>query len=241
MSQGNDSGDSVVEVEFTVTDSRYPLVAMSEETGGDVTLIQLLPRSDGAYTIFHRVTGTDPERVLEVIEEYEGIEGRLVSSGPEDAIVEVRIDEAGEFFTIGLTDAGAIPTELSSRDGTARIVAEIPSIYSASDVIEEFQATYPEVEIVARRQKSYSVPLFQQRELYEAILGMLTPRQHEALLLAYVNGFYDWPREITGEELAAEMDVSPATFHEHLRSAERKLLSLLFSDGDGGGGDGSDR
>ncbi|RKD94660.1 bacterio-opsin activator domain-containing protein [Halopiger aswanensis] len=228
MSQGNNPDDTVVEVEFTVTDARYPLVAMSDETGGDVTLIQLLPRSEGAYTIFHRVSGAPPERFLEVIEDYEGIEGRIVSGG-EDAIIEVRIEEAGEFFTVGLTDAGAIPTELSSHDGTARIVAEIPSIYSASDVIEEFQAAYPDVEIVARRQKSYAVPLFQQRELYETVMGMLTSRQHEALLLAYVNGFYDWPRKTTGEELAAEMDVSATTFHEHLRSAERKLLSLLFS------------
>lgn len=235
MSHGTDTGnsddseDSVVEVEFAVSDPEYPLVAMSAETGGEVTLVQLLPRSDGAYTIFHRVTGAPPEQFLEVIADYEGIEGHVVSSRDTNAIIEVRIDEGGAFFTIGLTDAGAIPTELRSRDGAARIVAEIPPNYSASEVIAQFQSAYPSVEIVARRQQSYSVPLFQRREIHEAVLGLLTPRQHEALLLAYVNGFYDWPREITGEELADEMGVSPPTFHEHLRSAERKLLSLLFS------------
>lgn len=60
---------------------------------------------------------------------------------------------------------------------------------------------------------------------------MLTQRQHEALLLAYMNGFYDWPRNITGEELAAEMGVNPATFHQHLRAAEQKLFGLIFGEG----------
>lgn len=229
MSHDTDSEDAVVEVEFAVSDPQYPLVALSAETGGEVSLVQLLPRSNGSYTIFHRVTGAPPERFLEVIEDYEGIEGHVISDRDTDAIIEVRIDEEGTFFTIGLTDAGAVPTALNSRDGTARIIAEITSNYSASEVISQFRASYPSVEIVARRQKSYSVPLFQQREIHESVLGSLTPRQHEALLLAYVNGFYDWPREITGEELAEEMGVAPPTLHEHLRSAERKLLSLLFS------------
>ena len=229
-SHGTDSNDTVVEVEFEVSDPQYPLVALSADTGCEVELVQLLPRSSGEYTIFHQVTGCPSERILEKFEEYDELDARLVSSiDDEDSIVEVRISNEGKFFTISLTDAGAIPTELSSRDGTARIVAEIPSIRSASEVISQFQETYPEVEIVARRQKSYSVPLFRQQELYETVIGVLTPRQHEALLLAYVNGFYEWPRETTGEELAAEMDVSPPTFHEHLRSAERKLLSLVFN------------
>ena len=235
MSGANNPGHAVVEVEFAISDPRYPLVALSDETGCEVELVQLLPRSDGAYTVFHRITDAPAERVLEVAEEYDGIDARVVSTTGSGAILEIRIDEDGEFFTISLTDAGAIPTELSSRDGTAHVVAEIPSIHSASDVIDRFRETHPSAEIVARRQKEYSVPLFQQQKLYECVIGLLTPRQHEALLLAYMNGFYDWPRETTGEELAAEMDVTPATFHEHLRSAEEKLLSLIFSNGGNSG------
>ncbi len=178
--------------------------------------------------MFQRVTGCPVEQVLSILESYDKLEACVVSETDTDAVLEVRIDEDGNFFTISLTDAGAIPTELSSRDGTARIVAEIPAIYSASTVIEEFQAAYPAVEIVARRQKDYSVSLFRQQELYESLLSALTPRQHEALFLAYMSGFYDWPRKATGEELAAEMDVSPPTFHEHRRSAEQTLLSVVF-------------
>lgn len=56
----------------------------------------------------------------------------------------------------------------------------------------------------------------------------LTARQREAFTAARQRGYYRWPRDISAQELAAELGVSKATFLEHLRKAEAKLL-----DGDG--------
>lgn len=228
-SSGSSAETTVVEVEFEVSDPQYPLVALSAETGCEAELVQLFPRSNEAYTVFHRISGASPDRVIDFTRSYENFDARLVSESNDSAIVEFRIGDDGDFFTISLTDAGAIPTRLTSTDGVARIVAEIPPIYSASEVIDRFRETYPSMEMIARRQKPYSVSLSHWQELQEIVTRLLTPRQHEALLLAYTSGFYDWPREITGEELAAELGVTPATFHEHLRSAEKKLLSVLFT------------
>lgn len=52
----------------------------------------------------------------------------------------------------------------------------------------------------------------------------LSPRQQEALTLARERGYYEWPREVTAGELAAELGVAKTTFLEHLRRAESKLL-----------------
>ncbi|WP_254532953.1 bacterio-opsin activator domain-containing protein [Natrinema gelatinilyticum] len=220
--------DSIVEVEFKVSDRRYPLVALSAETGCDAELLQILPRSDGAYTVFHRISSASSEQILEFASKYDGFRARVVSSGEKNLIVEFRIHGDGEFFIISLTDAGAIPTQLGSTNGVAHIAAEIPPIYSASDVISHFRERYPSMEILARRKKKYSASLFQRREFYNTIVRELTPRQHEVVLLAYTNGYYDWPREQTGEELAAELGVSYSTFSEHLRKAEQKILSKVF-------------
>ena len=46
---------------------------------------------------------------------------------------------------------------------------------------------------------------------------------------AYHSGFFEWPRDTSGEEVAASLDVSPPTFHQHLRKAERKLFESLLS------------
>lgn len=53
----------------------------------------------------------------------------------------------------------------------------------------------------------------------------LTDRQYEVVEHALESGYFEWPREITSEELAADMGISHATLLEHLRKAESKLLA----------------
>lgn len=53
----------------------------------------------------------------------------------------------------------------------------------------------------------------------------LTERQYEVIEHALDAGYFEWPREITSEELAEEMEISRTTLLEHLRKAESKLLS----------------
>ncbi|WP_436907734.1 helix-turn-helix domain-containing protein [Halosimplex marinum] len=52
----------------------------------------------------------------------------------------------------------------------------------------------------------------------------LTRRQLEVFRLARDSGYYDWPREATAGELAAELGISTSTLHEHLHKVEAKLL-----------------
>jgi len=59
----------------------------------------------------------------------------------------------------------------------------------------------------------------------------LTDRQLEVLQTAYLSGFFDWPRETTGEEVAEMLEITQPTVNRHLRVSERKLLDLLLEDG----------
>lgn len=104
---------------------------------------------------------------------------------------------------------------------------------------------------VAGRQREYNVLVFRRQDLKRIISDLeefgtvtlgkletfdestdspLTDRQREVVSEALSRGYYDWPREITNEELAAELDISRATLHEHLRKAERTLLSSVLAD-----------
>ncbi|WP_435064191.1 helix-turn-helix domain-containing protein [Halobaculum sp. EA56] len=62
----------------------------------------------------------------------------------------------------------------------------------------------------------------------------LTDRQREVVAAALDRGYFEWPREITSEELAEEMDISRTTMLEHLRKAESKLLSDALESTTGG-------
>ncbi|WP_101297285.1 helix-turn-helix domain-containing protein [Halegenticoccus soli] len=65
---------------------------------------------------------------------------------------------------------------------------------------------------------------------YDEPRSVLTARQREVIEHAFSRGYFRWPREATSEELAADLDISRATFLEHLRKAEAKLLSQLLDD-----------
>jgi len=57
------------------------------------------------------------------------------------------------------------------------------------------------------------------------LFGELTNRQLAALQIALENGYYEQPRQASTSELAEETTVARATFEEHLRKAENKLIS----------------
>lgn len=59
----------------------------------------------------------------------------------------------------------------------------------------------------------------------DQLFGALTNRQLAALQLALENGYYEQPRKCSVIELAEQTTVARATFEEHLRKAENKLLT----------------
>lgn len=63
----------------------------------------------------------------------------------------------------------------------------------------------------------------------DQVLPELTPRQRETMLLAVESGYYELPRETTTETLADELGVSRRTAEDHLRRAERKIITSLVS------------
>jgi len=58
----------------------------------------------------------------------------------------------------------------------------------------------------------------------DQLFGELTDRQLAALQLALEAGYYEQPRACSISELAEQTTVARATFEEHLRKAENKLL-----------------
>jgi len=59
----------------------------------------------------------------------------------------------------------------------------------------------------------------------DRLFGELTDRQLAALQIALENGYYNQPRECSIADLAEQTTVARATYEEHLRKAENKLLN----------------
>lgn len=59
-------------------------------------------------------------------------------------------------------------------------------------------------------------------------LDQLTDRQREIVATAHRMGYYEVPRRVSVDDVAAEFDLDASTVAEHLQRAERNLLDSLF-------------
>lgn len=60
------------------------------------------------------------------------------------------------------------------------------------------------------------------------LFGDLTQKQSDALLTAYRFGYYNSPRQVTTELIAASVGVGRTTYEEHLRKAENRVIAALI-------------
>ena len=63
---------------------------------------------------------------------------------------------------------------------------------------------------------------------FEPKAGVLTEKQERIFWLALKGGFFDYPRKIGTQELAAKLGIRPSTLSEILRRGTRRLLEHYF-------------
>ena len=103
--------------------------------------------------------------------------------------------------------------------------------------IDESRATIQEKLDAVCAQKDATITVTQitsattgSRERDGLAVRQLSDRQREVFELARKRGYYDYPREVSGSELADEFGIAKTTFHEHLRKAEATLLGPSGAD-----------
>jgi predicted DNA binding protein len=228
MSSGSpaDAEHSVVEVEFSINDPAYPFVSATAHQDCVIELADMVPRDGDRYAEFFSITGIDPEQVQTLVESHDTLDVHLLREYENGGLFEFLASGNCPAFT--LAELGALPREAVSLNGEGRIVAEIPPQYEAATVIETFLDENPDAELVSKRHRESFTPVFTDSTLDRLLDTALTDRQQEVLRAAYDAGYYDWPRERSGREIAADLDIASATFSEHIHAAERKLLAALF-------------
>lgn len=66
-----------------------------------------------------------------------------------------------------------------------------------------------------------SAPVFVDRNAF-------TDRQREVVRRAHELGYFERPKRANASEVAAELDISPSTFADHLAAAQTTLMDALF-------------
>lgn len=62
----------------------------------------------------------------------------------------------------------------------------------------------------------------------DALFSKLTEKQMDSLVAAFIYGYYDRPRRTDIQSVAKKLGVPRSTFQEHLKKAERKVMSAII-------------
>jgi len=219
--------DSVVETEFSVRGSDVFFTALSAQTGCDLTYRGSVHQDDDSLVSLFSVSGGDPGAVVDAAADRDDVaSAALVTEYEAGGLVEFELPTDAIVAT--LSGLGGKTQSITAEDGEGRLVVEFPKSADVRSHVDQLQSAYPTLDLAALRHRQR--PAKTKREFVASVSDDLTDRQLAALQRAYVGGFFDWPRPVTGEEIASSMGISRSTFHEHLRAAQRKLCAEFFDD-----------
>ncbi|OYR46726.1 MULTISPECIES: PAS domain S-box protein [unclassified Halorubrum] len=178
-----------------------------------------------AHAYETRITHGDFAEIRAFLDDYPAVrECRLVERRGATCVVEITVAGAPPGL---LAEAGFSLVSLHASDGDTRLMAEVPSDEDVTRVLDTLSEHWDGVELVAKRQTPT-----RRADLPVPIDGAagLTDRQRSVLETAYEEGYYDWPRRHTAEEVAESLGIASATLHQHLRAAEHTLVSSFVDD-----------
>lgn len=219
-----------LDVEFRVDNDSYPFVGASASESCTVELQEMVPREDSVYSEFFRVEGADTERVLTLAEETPNVDSTLIEAKEDSALFEFVVDDE-TCVAASIAEAGGLPRVVRGEAGEGTLVAEIPRA-EADDVIEAFLGDHPEVELVERRDSTTVEADLTVTEFIETAHEVLAAEDRELVVAALSEGYYDWPRRLSLEQLAEKLNYDISILRTSLHDAEQDLLAALFDDGD---------
>ncbi len=123
-----------------------------------------------------------------------------------------------------IEELGCPVTDEFVEDGRLHFTFHASDHETVREVVSHLQSEVGDVRLdrfVGSADESQSDPAVVDRE-------RLTDRQRQTLETALEMGYFDHPKRANASEIAAELDIAPSTFTEHLAAAQAKLFEDLF-------------
>ncbi|MFC3957742.1 bacterio-opsin activator domain-containing protein [Halovivax cerinus] len=216
--------DQRIELELVCRDELFLFNRLCEILDRQLHLEGILERTRGERSLFVRLADDEPTAIDSLVDELAAVASvSVISSGDESTLLDVTVSSTNVLETLAEFDARLTGAVANAGETTVTVV--VPPHVETRSLVEAVQDQYPDTELTARREHTSELAggRFPGR-----LTDVLTDKQLEALQSAHYSGFFDWPRESTGEDLAEALDISPPTFHYHLRAAQRKLIDRVL-------------
>ncbi|SFF82062.1 PAS domain S-box-containing protein [Halopelagius inordinatus] len=216
--------DSRLSLRFEVVAPDSPLVSVARRGDCRLDYEGVVARDDGSVVLFVSSPSSDVELDSSDIPGLDHVH-RLQRTGG-TAVYELLLSPGSLLSQIA--EGGARLTDLTvdATRGTVVIDTTVADRTLGRRLLEDVERTSRSVRLLAVGENED--PTDTRRAFAGSVEEKLTDKQRTALQLAHLGGFFEWPHGISGDELADAMDISRSTYHQHLRAAEKKLVSQFY-------------
>jgi PAS domain S-box-containing protein len=206
------ASDESAELAFDLAATSFAPVRAAREVGGELAYVGAERAGPDALALLFEASGPAADRVSELAAAEAS--ASVVVDTETTAVVEFRLPDPS--LVSALAERGVTVSSIRVGPEEARLVVDAPAEAAPRSVADVVATRHPEAELVAVRRDTSATDR-------EAEAPALTDRQRAVLRRAHASGYFDSPRAVSGEDLAESMGLAPATFHEHLRAALRKV------------------
>ena len=215
--------EEIIELEFLIEDV-FAAYDPPVEIDNTIVFDHIVPIAEGEFLVYGRAD----RDVLEILSE-------AVELVPTWKAVTPRTDSDPSRFELHLCDEKVF-TAVAARGGYIdraeldggdfRLCIHLAPEVEVRNLIDTIVEEFPGAELLRRQQFRRETENY--TDIRRHLISGLTDRQRAVLDTAYNAGYFAWPRETTGADLAQTLDIAPPTFHYHLRRAEEKVMDAVY-------------
>ncbi len=217
--------DGATELEISLGQTDTFLNAVASLVDEPVSYREITPLADQATQVLFSLSDPPVEDILALDRAFVTVES-LTHTRRETTHL-FRAILSGETVGADILDCGGIPQSVTATPDATQATVRVSSELTVREFIDRLGDHYPDAELLTRQPAG---DVDDDGDIRRAFAGRLTDRQREVLVSAYESGFFESPRETTGEELAGLFDLSQPTVTHHLREAQRRLFASLFDE-----------
>lgn len=217
--------NEIVELGFHIPGMLESL-GVDANTDGRIAFEETIATSDKAYLVYGTMT-PDARTTLEAMaEQYEPWNSvRVISEETEGLRFQIRSTDTSLRSRIA-TEGGTV-REAVLEDGDLHLRVRLPPTVDVSSITETVTEKYSTARFLSKRQFARSRVAGMQNK--RSPLEGLTDRQRAVFEAAYQQGYFEWPRDASGEEIADSLGIAPPTFSQHLRKAEKTVVESIIA------------
>jgi predicted DNA binding protein len=216
---------SVTRFEFEIDDPTFVLSRLAHEAECTLSYQGGVQQTDKGIYVFVTIDGADMGLVEQVATDLVAIDDvQRISADGTEGVLRFRLSQP--FLALELADHGAVLRSATVNETRTVLAIDVPESVDIRPITNLVTESFSHVDLRSKQTLDRSST----QDLYSKFLERLTDRQLEVLKTAYYSGFFESPRDSTGEEVAATLGISPPAFYQHTRTVQRKLFSTLFDE-----------